>query len=35
MASQLVENGIPTSLIPECSIYAMMSRVNKVLLGLV
>ena len=33
MASQLAENNIPTVLIPECAIYAMMSRTNKVLLG--
>jgi len=33
MASQLAEKNIPTALIPECAIYAMMSRVNKVLLG--
>lgn len=33
MSSKLAENGITTALIPECAIYAMMSRVNKVLLG--
>jgi translation initiation factor 2B subunit (eIF-2B alpha/beta/delta family) len=33
MANKLAENNIPTALIPECAIYAMMSKVNKVLLG--
>lgn len=35
MSSKLSENGITTALIPECAIYAMMSRVNKVLLGMI
>ena len=33
MASELAEKNIPTALITECAIYAMMSKVNKVLLG--
>jgi translation initiation factor eIF-2B subunit beta len=33
MAKDLADAGIPTILIPDSSIYAMMSRVNKVIIG--
>ena len=33
MAASLAEAGIHTTLIPDCSIFAMMARVNKVIIG--
>lgn len=34
MANRLAESNIPTALIPECAIFAMMSKVSKILIGI-
>lgn len=33
MASELSKHSIPSALVPETSIFALMSRINKVLIG--